>query len=60
MPDLCLPRFGWLEVKKGNGRLSPAQIAWHEKARRQGVRVATVRTVLEALETVASWEKAAA
>jgi hypothetical protein len=65
MPDLCLPRFGWLEVKKGKGRrdagrLSMAQQNWHAKARAQGVRVAVVSTVADALAIVAAWEKEAA
>lgn len=56
MPDLCLPGFGWIEVKVGGGKLSADQIAWHSKAARYGVRVATVRSVSEAIKVVSAWK----
>jgi hypothetical protein len=57
MPDLCLPRYGWLEVKQPGHTLSPRQVAWHQKAAAHGIRVATVHSVLEAVEAVRSWRR---
>lgn len=56
-PDICLlsPQ-GWLEVKTPTGKLSKAQDSWHTKARLHSVRVATVRSVSEALAVVERWE----
>lgn len=55
LPDLYLPGLGHLEVKVGGGRLSKDQVAWHSKAARYGVRVATVRSVSEAVKIVGMW-----
>ncbi len=42
-------RFLGLEVKAPDGRVRAAQIAWHERARRDGAAVAVVRSVAEAI-----------
>jgi len=56
-PDICVvDPPGWLEVKTTRGRLGAAQDAWHAEAERRGVRVAIVRSVAEAVETVREWE----
>lgn len=55
-PDLCLPALGWLEVKTQDGALSPSQVAWHARAAREGVRVAVVRSVGEAVAVARSWQ----
>ena len=56
MPDLCIVSpSGWLEVKLPDGRLSDEQEAWHRRARNRGIKVATVRSVEEAVEIVRSW-----
>lgn len=59
-PDLCLPAIGWLEVKTAKGKLVPSQVVWHARAKREGVRVAVVRSVGEAVTTVRGWMGAAA
>jgi hypothetical protein len=59
MPDLYLPSLGHLEVKTEDGRLSEEQRTWHARAQMLGVRVAVVRSVLEAVEAVLGWRKAA-
>jgi hypothetical protein len=53
-PDLLViaERPTWLEVKTPGARLRPAQSDWHRRAANKGVRVATVRSVAEALEAV--------
>lgn len=43
----------WLETKTPTGSLSHAQKAWHERAKKEGHRVAVVRSPREALEAVA-------
>jgi hypothetical protein len=56
-PDLLvLAPYGFLEVKTRSGRLSIEQKHWHERAARKGVRVAVVRGVAEALDTVRGWQ----
>lgn len=60
-PDLLLvgPRElagSWLEVKTTTD-LRPDQIAWHERAARQGVRVAVVRSVEQAVRAVRDWQR---
>ncbi len=60
MPDLCLPELGWLEVKLPGEELSPKQVAWHEKAKRHGVRVAVVDSVWAAVSTRGRWRRAQA
>lgn len=42
----------WLEIKTPNGKLNPDQRAWHARAAEKGHRVATVRSVMEALMAV--------
>ena len=54
-PDIWT-QYGWLEGKTETGKLSPAQVAWHERARREGVNVATFRSPREALEQVLRWK----
>lgn len=53
MPDLCLPALGWIECKVGKGKRSPEQEAWHERAKKEGVWVATVWSLEEAIRVVA-------
>ena len=54
-PDLYLPGFGHLEIKVPGAKPNAHQLEWHEKARRLGVRVATVDSIREALETAMRW-----
>lgn len=49
MPD---GRLVGLEVKLPNGRVSPEQEAWRERAARAGCVVAVVRSVAEAVDVV--------
>ena len=65
-PDLMVIRSagfsfvaGWLdatpvflELKAGRGKLRASQLAWREQAEARGIRVATVRTLDEALEAL--------
>jgi hypothetical protein len=39
----------WLETKTDEGSLSPAQLLWHERAKRSGHRVFVVRSPAEAV-----------
>lgn len=39
----------WLEVKAGKGKLRESQLKWRASAEARGIRVATVRTLDEAL-----------
>ena len=55
-PDLHLPGLGWLEVKTKAGEPSPFQLAWHDRAAQNHVRVAVVRSVSEAVSTVREWQ----
>jgi hypothetical protein len=57
MPDLYLPGLGHLEVKQPGHTLSPRQVIWHERAKKEGVRVATVTSVSEATETALRWKQ---
>lgn len=50
----------WLEVKTEKGRLETSQPIWHERARKMGIRVATVRTISEAVTVVRGWMRGAA
>lgn len=60
-PDtVVVSPYGWLETKTPEGKLRPKQREWHEKARRDGVRVAVVLTVRDALAVVMGWKKARA
>jgi hypothetical protein len=56
-PDIYT-HLGWLEVKRPGEELSEKQEAWHSKAKEFGVRVATVRSVQEAVATVSRWKAA--
>lgn len=56
MPDLHMPGLGWFEVKLPGEELGAKQCEWHAKAARHGVRVATVRSVLEALTLAKLWQ----
>lgn len=47
--------WGFLEVKLAKGKLSVAQVAWHEKAAQLGINCRVVRGISEALEAVKSW-----
>lgn len=53
-PDLLVlaPKHGLLEVKLPTGKLTQSQVAFHARCRRRGVRVAVVRSVADALDTV--------
>jgi hypothetical protein len=51
-PDLYVLGFGWIEVKTSVGKLSVEQVNMHHWIRQFGERVATVRTVKEALAAV--------
>lgn len=55
-PDICLPALGWMEVKDKEGKLRPAQVRWHERAAREGVRVAVVRSLADALRAAIEWK----
>ena len=55
-PDICVVNPpGWLEVKRPGEKLRAEQRAWHEKARRRGVRVATVTSRQQAVTLVKAW-----
>ena len=58
-PDLWTPH-GWLEVKRPKAKSNPeteaAQQSWRERAQREGVRVAVVRSVEEAVRVVGEWK----
>ena len=55
-PDLVVRSPGgittWLETKDEDGKLRPAQKAWHERAKKGGHRVAVVRSVNDAVTVV--------
>lgn len=57
-PDLVVRSPGglttWLETKVKDGRLRPAQLAWHERAKKGGHRVAIVRSINDAVTVVGS------
>lgn len=60
-PDIigALPpngRLFGLEAKAGKGKLSEAQEAWHERARRSGVLVGVIRSWKEAVDLVEDWK----
>jgi hypothetical protein len=43
------PTAVWLELKVGKGKERKSQLAWRASAEARGIRVATVRTLQEAL-----------
>jgi hypothetical protein len=52
-PDLHCPALAlWLEVKTQGGALEASQVAWHQRATREGVKVAVVRSVSDAISAV--------
>lgn len=55
LPDIMLVGLGFLEVKTEKGKLSEIQERWHAKALREGVRVATVRSIRDALTMALAW-----
>lgn len=60
-PDLVVlsgSLVGFLEVKTAAGRLNRAQRAWHARAAQEGIRVAVVRSVSEAVSAVREWRSA--
>ena len=58
-PDICLVSPpGWLEVKLPGKELSEDQKTWHARARRLGVRVATVTGTMESLVWAGDWTSA--
>ncbi len=59
LPDLQVlaPKRGWLEVKTPGGRLSAEQELAHHRLRDAGWDVAVVRSVTEALDAVAGWQR---
>lgn len=54
-PDLVVVGLGFIEVKRPGGKLSPAQVEWHEKALRRGARVATVTSWADAVAVCMAW-----
>jgi hypothetical protein len=46
------PVYTWLEIKVEGGKLNKHQQAWHEWAISSGLRVATVRSISEAIAAV--------
>ncbi len=48
-------KAGFLEVKKDDGKLSPEQIKFQEKADSHNVKLGTVHSVQEAIDTIKSW-----
>lgn len=59
LPDLCLPALSaWMEVKLPGRPLRPAQQAWHERAKKARVRVATVYGVGDAVLLASRWRQA--
>jgi hypothetical protein len=53
-PDLWVVGHMLLEVKTGKGKVSPEQLAMHDRIRRAGELVAVVRTPAEAIRAVSS------
>jgi hypothetical protein len=56
-PDVRVEPYGWIETKAGKGERSPAQIAWHAKAKRHGARVATVWTLQDGVDVAVEWRR---
>jgi hypothetical protein len=56
MPDLCLPEYGWAELKLPGKDLEPDQVVWHDRARRRGIKVGVWRSVGEAVDQVLVWQ----
>jgi hypothetical protein len=47
--------FG-IELKARNGRISPEQHAWQQRALAEGVRVATCRSLQEVRDAIREWQ----
>ena len=55
-PDLLLPAYGaFLEVKMPGEKPTKPQQEWHERARREGVRVEVVSSPAQAVNFALSW-----
>lgn len=54
-PDLDVIGLGHLEVKLEGTGPNEAQKDWHRRARKQGAKVAVVRSVREAVTTCQRW-----
>ena len=55
-PDTCVMGFGWIEYKASeDDELSPAQLAWHAKALKAGIRVAVVWSISQAVQVALAW-----
>ena len=54
-PDRVVVGLGWIEIKRPGEKLSDDQEDWHRRAIARGARVAVVRSVQEAVETVVEW-----
>lgn len=52
---LVVKPYGWLECKQPGERLTKAQIAFRDRAEREGVRWARVETIKAGLSVVESW-----
>lgn len=55
-PDLMLPALGFLEVKLPGEKLRESQKKWHARAEREGVRVAVVSSVGDAVRAARGWK----
>lgn len=56
-PDLLIvaPVYGWIEVKLPGEELNENQLEWHARARRSGLRVATVDDPRKAVRVAMQW-----
>jgi hypothetical protein len=56
-PDLLLPALGWMETKTQTGELSAVQVAWHDRAQREGIRTAVPTSVASAVRIALRWRE---
>ena len=56
-PDLMIlsPVVGFLEVKRPGEKRRDEQIAWHERAKKAGLNVATIESGRDAVQAVRGW-----